>query len=237
MTVSRIYPETQRLPGSHAQLEAALTQAYLPDTQQFFRLNLVSSLNGSFAGADGLSDSLSNPHDRLLLAVIRKTADVVLVGGKTAQLEGYANTSGPPLAIISQTGELSKAPFTPGHPLYVLVPPGVEPRLPSGVECETVSVDALDDGLDVEACSRVLQSRGMHRIVCEGGPTLATRALEANLVTEVCLTMTTIFVRDTIESWINPNRDVPLVLSSLLFDDEYAAFYSRWLPRLPSSTP
>ena len=64
-------------------------------------------------------------------------------------------------------------------------------QLGAGIEAEVVPVAALrgTDALTPEAIVAALRARGLHRIVCEGGPALASQFVEAGVIDEYCLTV------------------------------------------------
>ena len=48
---------------------------------------------------------------------------------------------------------------------------------------------AGEDSVDVSRAVAMLREQGMHRILCEGGPTLLDELVEADAVTEICVTL------------------------------------------------
>jgi dihydrofolate reductase len=73
--------------------------------------NIVLAADGS-TDVDGSSSALSFPADRSRFHQIRKSADVIIVGGETARSEPYGSTD-IPLIILSRTGNMGTAANNP----------------------------------------------------------------------------------------------------------------------------
>ena len=72
------------------------------------RVNFVISLDGHIQGPDGLSGTLSGPHDRRLFHMLRAGCDAIMVGAGTARTETYKS-----VAIRSPWGTVPRAIRTP----------------------------------------------------------------------------------------------------------------------------
>lgn len=72
-------------------LEDRLLEAYAPPPgdQPFVRFNFVASIDGA-ATHGGLSGGLGSPADKRVFSLLRRFADVILVGAGTIRAEGYA---------------------------------------------------------------------------------------------------------------------------------------------------
>src|SRR5699024_6021438 len=57
--------------------------------EAWIRMNVVSTIDGSLTGGDGLSASISSESDRLVFRALRCLTDVVLVAAGTVRDEGY----------------------------------------------------------------------------------------------------------------------------------------------------
>lgn len=177
------------------------------DGRPWVRAMMVSTLDGAAAGADGLSGSISGSADRDVFSAVRRFADAVLVGGGTLASEGYGpmlaqdedrerraaagQQPAPRLAVVSGSLRLPLGPdgFTASTlPPLVLTRSDPDPeRLAALSEhCEIVRApgDRVGPGWALEQ----LKSRGLWRIVCEGGPTLLRDVTAAGLVDEADLT-------------------------------------------------
>jgi riboflavin biosynthesis pyrimidine reductase len=156
------------------------------------RLGMVASVDGRVAGPDGSSASLNGPADHRILRLLRAQADVVLVGGATARNERYTDVpvptgaaAGPDLAIVSRGGTIPEG-LDPQRTWVVTTsqaPAASHPSLPA----DRVII-AGDEALDPQALIAAFAERGISKILCEGGPTLASWLLAVNAVDDICLT-------------------------------------------------
>jgi riboflavin biosynthesis pyrimidine reductase len=176
--------------------------------EPFVRANFVCSMDGAVT-VEGRSAGLSDPGDRAVFALQRAMADVIMVGAGTARAEGYRGVrlpaehaalrrrlglSGvPPIAVVTGTCWL-----TPQHVLVAdtAVPPIVITVRNAPAEHRSVLADAGvpvliagEDRVDVATAVRLLGERGLNRVLCEGGPGLFTDLIAADLVDELCLTI------------------------------------------------
>ena len=80
-------------------------------------LSFVISLDGQLRGPDGSSRSLSGPTDLELLRRLRASVDVVVVGRRTAELEGYGET----LNVRAEFAERRKESGLAPSPALVII--------------------------------------------------------------------------------------------------------------------
>lgn len=175
-------------------------QQYPWPTGPTVRANMVSSLDGR-ATLDTVSGGLSSPADQLLLAVLRATADVVLVGAGTVRAEGYdglgtdtdlrarVRPGAAPVRLAVVTGAglpegLSALDTAAVRPLLLTTTDGAARTGPTRAEVVVVGEETIDPLRLIGA----LTARGAERVLCEGGPTLLGTLLDADLVDELCLT-------------------------------------------------
>lgn len=182
------------------------------DQRPWVRTNFVSTLDGAAQGPDGRSGSINTASDRLVFALQRAMADVVLVGAGTARAEQYRAVDlepwqqqlraelglapYPTLAVVSRScrlaDDLAGRPDSDGGPVIIIT--GRRPAdrtVPDGVEL--VEVD--DHGLvSPELVISCLADRGLHRVLCEGGPQLVHELHSAGLVDEICLTLSPLVI-------------------------------------------
>lgn len=159
---------------------------------QYMRLNMITSITGAAVGSDGTSETLTSRVDRGILGVIRADADVVLVGAQTVRAEGYVVPRTARLAVVTASGDLSghRLDLGGGRSRVLIVcaagrAAAVREQVGHDVELVTVEGDEVEPA-DVVAA---LADRGLRRVVCEGGPTLATEFAGAGLIDEYCLTV------------------------------------------------
>ncbi|MEJ2870554.1 pyrimidine reductase family protein [Actinomycetospora sp. OC33-EN08] len=169
------------------------------------RANLVASADGAVS-AGGLSTGLHAPGDRALFGVLRELADVILAGSRTVAAEDYrgARTSPerrarrrgrgqdevPPVAVVTASADLSPdaALFTDTSvPPIVVTTDAAAPRARSRFGA-LADVAAAGD-LSPAAVLAALADRGLHRVLCEGGPTLLGAFAAAGLLDELCLSL------------------------------------------------
>lgn len=169
---------------------------FYADPPAGLRANMIFSADGA-AAFGGRAGPLSCPTDQELLGILRGFADVVLVGAGTARAENYGpacptegRTTPPPIAVVSRTGNLPDRLFgDPGQP-PILVTSALAAKQGRRVSDQRRQIlIAGDDTVDVARAVEVLRAQGMHRILCEGGPTLLDALVDADAVTEICVTL------------------------------------------------
>ncbi|OCB35967.1 hypothetical protein A5675_18190 [Mycobacterium malmoense] len=169
--------------------------SFYADPPRGVRANMIFSADGA-AAFGGRAGPLSCPTDQQLLRLLRGFADVVLVGAGTARAENYGPvrlpagpTPPPPIAVISRSGRLPSRLLTePGRPPIVVTCAGAAAARDEPGDRRQVLV-AGEDSVDVSRAVALLRARGMHRILCEGGPTVLDELVEADAVDEICVTL------------------------------------------------
>lgn len=177
---------------------------FYADPPDGVRANMIFSADGA-AAFGGRAGPLSCPTDQRLLTLLRGFADVVLVGAGTARAENYGpvtlsdagrfrryhegRANPPPVAVVSRSGELPARLFSdPDQPPILVTCEHTAARTEDQDERRQLVV-AGDDSVDVSQAVEKLRAAGMHRILCEGGPTLLDELVEADLVSEICVTL------------------------------------------------
>jgi riboflavin biosynthesis pyrimidine reductase len=179
----------------------------VPEDRPFVRVNMISTLDGatSFAGRSG---GLGGPGDKLLFSVLRSLSDLILVGAGTARAEHYGQAKLPvevqrmresrgqrplpAIAVVTQslTVDWASPLFSGPDPRPIVIAPG-NSSADALARAGTVA-DVLTTGLeavDLRAALEALAERGMRHVLCEGGPKLNTSLAAAELVDELCLTL------------------------------------------------
>ncbi|WP_155848520.1 pyrimidine reductase family protein [Arthrobacter sp. 35W] len=169
--------------------------------------NFVASLDGA-ATVDGRSGGLGNAADQRIFSLLRRHADVVLVGAQTIRAEGYAgellNAAGqqwrrengksahPAVAVVSGSLDLDPAgeffTLAPVRPIIITTASAPAARR-AALSAVADVVDAGDADLDINAVVAVLAERGLLRIHSEGGPHVLGSFTAAGRVDELCLTL------------------------------------------------
>ncbi|HWM58031.1 MAG TPA: pyrimidine reductase family protein [Pseudonocardia sp.] len=162
------------------------------------RVNFVSSADGAVT-VDGRSGGLGTDADRRVFGLLRQLADVVLVGAGTVRTENYRGarrpTRGrdtpPPIAVVTGSAELDPTSrlFTDtAVPPIVLTLDSAPPQRRERLAAAGADVVALER-LTPDLLLRELAARGLHRVLCEGGPALHGALIAADAVDELCLTL------------------------------------------------
>ena len=181
----------------------------------FVRANAISSLDGG-ATTGGTSGGLGGAGDRMLFALQRELADVIVVGAGTARAENYGGvhmgiaqrerrrargqTEIPPIALVTRSGlvEHDLSLLTGSEVLPLVLTPtaaidGARSRV--GEAAEVIDCSAADPGqVDLETLLEKLADRGLLRVLTEGGPSLLGAFVAAGLVNEMCLTFAPLLV-------------------------------------------
>jgi riboflavin biosynthesis pyrimidine reductase len=201
--IDRIWPD----PEPALDDDALLAATRFPDDGGWMRVNFVSSLDGA-ATRDGVSGGLGDDADRRLLALLRRPADVVLVGAGTVRDEQYEGLrvddasvawrdargmpAHPTLAMISRSLSLD-----PASPLFADAP--VRPIVYTAASAPAARREALQQVADVVTVGETdadprrirddLTARGLRRIHAEGGPHVFGALLAAGVVDALHLTL------------------------------------------------
>lgn len=160
------------------------------------RVNFVSSLDGA-ATRDGVSGALGGAADERYFQLLRRVADVVMVGAGTVRAEGYgplvvprARRGQPVFAIVTSSLDLDPASAifadAPVRPIVITT------ERATGKAAFRQVADVVVAGsrrVDPERAVAALRERALRRILCEGGPSLFGDVLAADVVDELCLTL------------------------------------------------
>ncbi|MFI0443990.1 dihydrofolate reductase family protein [Actinomadura sp. 6N118] len=163
------------------------------------RIGMVMSADGSVTDAEGWTDGLGGEADFRVFRTLRALADAILVGAATVRTGRLGparlrsdlreRRGGPPapIVVVSRSLDLdwSLPLFTEAEtPTIVVTTKAAAPAVPSGIQV----VAAGQEDLDLPAAIRELrETLGLERLLCEGGPALATSLIREGLVDELCL--------------------------------------------------
>jgi riboflavin biosynthesis pyrimidine reductase len=173
------------------------------------RVNFIASVDGAVS-VDGLSGGLHGPGDKEIFDSLRMVCDALIVGAGTVKAEKYdaLRLTAParswrrehglpeyPLMVVvsrSLTLDLDQLIFTdaPIPPIVVTTSKAPIDRLAGKAE----AIVAGDDEIDLAAAVEALHERGATQLLCEGGPRLLNSMIAADLVTELCLTVSPLLV-------------------------------------------
>ena len=202
MTVRAVWP------GQSAPLDVPdLVELYPRHAAPTLRVNFVASLDGAVT-LDGASAGLSGPGDKLIFDVLRMGCDGLLVAAGTVRSENYdalrldatrrawrvahGLSPYPLMVIVSRSLEFdlgqkvfSDAPIRP----VVVTHRGAPPARRREIERVADVVAVGDERVDLAAALAALHERGATQLLCEGGPQLFGSLTSADLVDELCLTL------------------------------------------------
>jgi riboflavin biosynthesis pyrimidine reductase len=218
--------------------DSALRLLYAAPAPSWLRVNFVSTLDGAATGADGRSGSINTEADFVVFQLLRRLADVVVIGAGTARNEGYPplrdeDGSAPVLAIVSNSGQMPKrllaADSGPGAVL--LITREAAPAVHADEAREALGDDhvivAGREQVDLAAARKALEDRGLRQILSEGGPHLLNSMLGAGVVDELDLTWAPHLVGgDHLRITAGPALDVPL--EPLLLLEQDGSVIGRW---------
>jgi riboflavin biosynthesis pyrimidine reductase len=207
-----------------------LGAAYAAPRTPWLRVNMVSSVDGAATGESGKSGSINNAADKVVFDLLRSMADAVVVGAGTLREERYRPIPGKPLVAVSRRAAVPPRlrDAAPGSVLLATCSSAeglAEARSVLGADQVLV---AGDDSVDLALVVAALHDRGLTQLLSEGGPTLLSSLLAADLVDELDATVVPRLVGGTGPRIVTgPPVDVPLALHLLLEDG--GTVLARWL--------
>ena len=181
------------LPGPVAEVDPYDAYADAPG----LRLGMVMSADGSVTDEEGWTDGLGGEADFRVFRTLRALADAILIGASTVRTGrvGPARLrpdlrqrrgGGPaPIVVFSRRLDLdwSLPLFTSAEtPTVVVTPQPSAPQVPGTVQ--VVNAGSLPIAIDT-----LREYLGFDRLLCEGGPDLATSLIREGLVDEICLNL------------------------------------------------
>lgn len=161
--------------------------AYPETDRPWLRTNFVSTVDGAAHDVSGVTVSLGGDADHEVFQLLRRLADVLMVGAGTARIEKYRSVS-MPLALVSRRLDIPERLVGPG--LIVITTSDAPSDRVESLQAADVEVIAHGEiEIDWPAVLDAFGARGWRRILCEGGPTLHGDLVTQDLVDEVCLTI------------------------------------------------
>lgn len=182
-----------------------LLERYPRAAEPALRVNFIASVDGAVT-VEGKSGPLGGPGDKQVFDLLRMTCDALVVAAGTVRTERYdalrldepgrawrrahGLAEFPLMVVVSGSLDLdpeqlifSDAPVPP----LVVTHAGRTP--PPGL-ADVAEILPLGDGeVDLAAMVTELHRRGATQVLCEGGPRLFGALIAADLVDEVCLTV------------------------------------------------
>jgi riboflavin biosynthesis pyrimidine reductase len=176
------------------------------------RANMIASVDGAVA-VDGRSAGLSGPADRLVFALLRSLADVIMVGAETVRAERYRQARpdkiwqqlragrppAPPIAVLSRSLDLDLGSRLFGDPadarsartartIVITTQRARERQRRAAARVADVIVAGAAD-VSMTAAIAALAARGHRNILVEGGPNVLGQLAAESQLDELCLTI------------------------------------------------
>ncbi|MCC6483960.1 MAG: dihydrofolate reductase family protein [Armatimonadetes bacterium] len=191
------------------------------DTRPFIYTNFVTTLDGLVTfgipnGSEGRLISMNSRDDHWLMALLRASADAVMVGAGTLRgdpdhawtvealtsvdpgpFEAWRETTGRPKfalqCVVTQSGRInvnSRILQRSDLTKIVLTTADGAQRAPAELSNTHILIADGSDGVDLaQAVTLLRQEFGVKRLLCEGGPHLFAQMLKAELVDECFQTL------------------------------------------------
>jgi riboflavin biosynthesis pyrimidine reductase len=195
-------------PAARGPLDTeALAALYPRRAEPTLRVNFVASIDGA-ATLEGYSGGLSGPDDKQIFGALRMVCDALVVAAGTVRAENYnALRPGPaggawrrahdlpafPLMVIvsgSLDLNLEQQIFADAPIRPVMITHGRAPAERRAAAAKVAEVVVVgEDEVDLAAALAGLHARGATQVLCEGGPRLLGALTAADLVDELCLTV------------------------------------------------
>jgi riboflavin biosynthesis pyrimidine reductase len=200
----RLLPPVDSGP-THALTVDELEAHYAYPDDGAVRANMVTSVDGAVS-LHGSSKPISGAADWYLFGLQRALADVVLVGAGTARSEGYGpgraraefahlrqaagQPPAPTIAVVTRTGAIDPdASFLAGPQRAVVITCEAASDRVAALRGVADVVFAGGDTVALQDALGELNSRGMRRVLTEGGPTLLGSLATDDLIDELVTTL------------------------------------------------
>jgi riboflavin biosynthesis pyrimidine reductase len=207
--MQRLWPAPDEVSGEVRNSELETIYGY-PDSldRGYVRLNFSCTATGNVA-VDGRSAGLGSKADKKVYGRLRRLADVILVGAGTARADGYRGARTwdalrsqrraqnqpevAPIAVVTASADIDVdgSLFTDASVPPIILTVNAAPKANvdrltlAGAEVVIVGEERADARQIIDA----LAARGLYRILCEGGASLFGDLVAADVVDEVCFTL------------------------------------------------
>jgi riboflavin biosynthesis pyrimidine reductase len=212
------------------------------------RANMISSIDG-MATIAGRSGDLGSTGDRQLFSVVRALADVIVVGARTAITEGYGPVAPhPPLSECRvAAGQAPAATLALVSNTLAIPVPQQDDMLRAAntvvVTCRSAPdaaraqlgdagvtvVDCGDESVDLAQMLDHFAAHGLWRVLCEGGPALLGSFLGADLVDELCVTVSPLLTAGAGKHVTAGGDAVRRMRRAHVLADDEDYLYVRWV--------
>jgi riboflavin biosynthesis pyrimidine reductase len=199
----------QLFPIAVDAIDPAIAYADMPTAagRPGVRFNMIASVDGATA-IGGVSAPLGGPPDRAVYRLLRSLADVVLVAAGTARIEHYkpalvyddyvearrarGQSDAPRIAVVSRSLDLDwDLPlFRAATERTIVVTTADAPAQSLAAARSVCDVIAVGErSVNLPAAIAALGEMGANHVLAEGGPSLNGAMAEADLIDELCLTI------------------------------------------------
>jgi riboflavin biosynthesis pyrimidine reductase len=149
---------------------------------KWVRVNLITDALGNTVGGSRSSRDLTGGADRDVLAALRAEADVILIGGVTVRTEPDCIPRNSDVVIVSESGDIPLSAIARARGrITVLHGRSGNPPSPTN--------NVVLRQFTGEAIIKAVRALGYKKIVCEGGPLLVQKLVDAGVVDEWCQTL------------------------------------------------
>ena len=161
--------------------------------------NMIASADGA-AAVEGRSGGLGGPGDRQVFHLLRASVDVVVAAAGTVRAERYRPILEPrpvPIAVVSRSLALdwSSPLFTAAPARTILLTcEAADPTTRRRAEALADVVVAGEEAVEPRLAVAALAERGHRVALCEGGPRFLAQLVAADVVDELCLTVSPLLV-------------------------------------------
>lgn len=183
-----------------------------PTDRPWLMLNMIASADGAIS-VDGVSGGLGGPADQRVFGAVRSVADAILVAAGTARAEQYGpprpsdavrrrrreagRDETPVLGLVTRSlaidPELAMFTGAERRPIVYTVDTAPADRKAALAEvADIVTVGERD--VDLGAAVADLGNRGAAVVLAEGGPSLNGQLVAADLIDELCLSLSPLVV-------------------------------------------
>lgn len=181
------------------------------DGRPWVMLNMIVSVDGAIA-IDGLSGALGGPADHAVFSTLRGLADVVLVAAGTARAEQYrparpddatraarrarGQSDAAAIAVVTRSLDLDldSELFVDGVGTTVVTTADADPDTLRSVAERATVVTAGDGDVDLTEAVAALGEHHGPLVLAEGGPRLNGALMAADVVDELCITVSAMVV-------------------------------------------
>ena len=208
--------------------DAPLHEVYAAPEGPWLRANMVSTVDGASAGANGTSRSINTAADKIVFDLLRELSDAIVVGAGTLRAEQY-RPNPKPVVVVSRSGEVPAGFVGPGSGQVLLATCSAAEGLgPSTEQFGDDNVLVLGSHrVDLARMRAELVDRGYQQLLSEGGPRLLRDLLDQGCVDEVDATISPRLVCGNHPRITDgPPVDVPLSLTTLVEQD--GTLLARW---------